>query len=228
MKLSLKLLIGMISTFLVLIVINAFSLKSKWEKMDKNNHYTDFKKLLNTPFKYLKVSTADGMIGKVNISQSKNYQLYVSQLWSERVRTKILKDTLYVEFIKDSKGKTYEFDEYEKVVVVECPEVTKIETNNVTVVIDTLNQKSISLLGYGYGSFESKSLTLNDLKLVLRDNSSCNFHPQKQLKLVSFDADLSAKSYLNMRAVLPQKIKLVNGVETGLEMNGATLKLLGK
>ena len=196
--------------------------------MDKNNHYTDFKKLSNTPFKYLKVSTADGMIGKVNISQSKNYQLYVSQLWSERVRTKILKDTLYMEFIEDSKGKTYEFDEYEKVVVVECPEVEKIETYNVTVVIDTLNQKSISLLGKGYGSFESKSVSLNDLKLVLRDNSSCNFHPQKQLKLISFDADLSSKSYLNMRAVLPQKIKLVNGLETGLEMNGATLKLLGK
>lgn len=228
MKLSSKLLLGMISTFLVLIVINAFSLKSKWEKMDKNNHYTDFKKLSNTPFKYLKVSTADGMIGKVNISQSKNYQLYVSQLWSERVRTKILKDTLYMEFIEDLKGKTYEFDEYEKVVVVECPEVAKIETNNVTVVIDTLTQKSMSLLDKGYGSFESKSLTLNDLKLVLRDNSSCNFHPQKQLKLMYLDADLSSKSYLNMRAVLPQKIKLVNGIDTGLEINGATLKLLGK
>jgi hypothetical protein len=228
MKLSLKLLLGMISTFLVLIVINAFSLKSKWEKIDKNNLYSDFKKLSNKPFKYLKVSTVDGMIGKVNISKGQNFQIHVSPFWSERVRAKILKDTLYVEFINNSNGKSPAFDEYEKVVVVECPELDKIETNNVTVVIDSLNQKSMSLLGKGYGSFESKSLTLNDLKLVLKDNSSCNFHPQKQLKLISFDADLSAKSYLNMRAVLPQKIKLVNGIETGLEMNGATLKLLEK
>jgi len=228
MKLSLKLLLGLISTFLVLIVINAFSIKSKWDKIDKNNLYTDFKKLSNAPFKYLKISTIDGLIGKVNISKSQNFQIHVSQLWSERVRTKLLKDTLYVEFIKKSNAKSSEFDEYEKVVVVECPEVSQIETNNVTVVIDSLNQKSMSLLGRGYGSFESKSLTLNDLKLVLRDNSSCNFHPQKQMKLRSLDADLSSKSYLNMRAVLPQKIRLVNGLETGMEMNGATLKLLGK
>jgi len=228
MKLSIKLLLAMISIFLVLIVLNAFSLKRKWEKIDKNDHYTDFKKLSNMPFKYLKVSTVEGMIGKVNISKSQNFQIHVSPFWSDRVITKILKDTLYVEFLKDSKGKTHEFDDYEKVVVIECPEVGQIETNNVTVVIDSLNQKALSLFGKGYGSFESKSLTISDIILVLRDNSSCNFHPQKQLKLTSLDADLSPKSYLNMRAVFPQKIKMVNGPETGLEMNGATLKLLGK
>ena len=228
MKLSTKLLLFLLLTFMVLVVINAFSLKRKWQKIDKTNPFLNYEKLSERTFKFLKVNAADGVTGRVNILNMKKPQLYVSHNWADMVNFKFKHDTLFVDFLKDSEGKTFTYDKFEKLVIITCPNVHSIETNNVSVEIDSLGQDQIKLLGKGYGSYEFRKMKIRDFEIALSGNSSCNFYVPEVQKIAFLKAKLSDKSNLNIRAILPGKILLENGLETGLEMNGATLKLLGK
>lgn len=228
MKLSTKLLLGLLLIFMVLVVINAFSLKSKWQKIDKTNPFLNYEKLSDRPFKFLKVNAPNGLTGRVNILNNDKRQLYVSHNWADMVTFKFEDDTLFVDFLRDSEGKTFSYDKFEKLVVITCPKVNSIETNNVSVEIDSLGQYQLKLVGKGYGSFEFRKMKIRDFDIALSGNSSCNFYVYDVQKIAYLKAKLTEKSHLNIRALLPEKILLDNGPETGLEMNGATLKLLGK
>jgi hypothetical protein len=228
MKLSKKLLLGLLLTFMVLVVINAFSLKSKWEKTDKNNPFLNYQKLSNRSFKYLKVNAPYQATGRVNIGSNEHSELYVSHNWADMVKFKFNNDTLFVDFLRDSKGKTFSYDNFQKLVIITSPKITSIETKNISVEIDSLGQDQIKLVGKGYGSFEFRKMNIMDFDIALSGNSSCNFYVPEVQKIASLKAKLADKSHLNIRALMPENIFLENGLETGLEMNGATLKLLGK
>ncbi|MCP9770035.1 hypothetical protein EGI22_19200 [Lacihabitans sp. LS3-19] len=228
MKLSTKLLLGLLLSFMILVVINAFSVKSNLTKMDKNEQFLNYEKLSDLPFKYLKVNAPEGATGRVNILESNKSQLYVSHSWADKVIYKINNDTLFVEFLKDPEGKPYTYDQFEKLVIVTCPDLNSLETNNVSISIDSLRQDKLSLIGKGYGSFEFRKMNINDFDIDLESHASCNFYVNQFQKIRSLKASLIDTTSLNIRAINAERIEIENGPMTGLEVNGATLKLLTK
>jgi len=228
MKISIKLLLGLLLSFMVLVVINAFSLKSDWAKIDKNDQFLNYEKLSERPFKYLKVNAPDGTTGRVSILESNKPQLYVSHGWVDKVTYKINNDTLIVEFLKDTEEKPYTHDQLEKLVIITCADLNSLETNNVAVDIDSLRQDKLNLIGKGYGSFELRKINVNDFDIALESHASCNFYVYQFQKIKSLKASLGDTTFLNIRAIYPEKIEIENGIDAGLELNGATLKLLNK
>ena len=71
MKLSTKLLIGLLGTMLVMMLISAFSIKSEFEKINQKDLFWNSIKISNKPFKHLKVIGQKDAEGTVNILNGK-------------------------------------------------------------------------------------------------------------------------------------------------------------
>lgn len=227
MKRSFKILISIPLILMVLFIINAFSLKSNWDKTDKKEKYLSYKKLYNQPFKYIKTYAKSGGYGKVCIDYDTKGQVYISNSWEDKVRVSIKNDTLNIEFLNIPKG-GFEGDNLDKMVIVTNPDVKSIESNNVSIEIENLTQDYLTLRGNGFGRFEFLSMNVKNLDIDLDENSSCNFFLKKIQHLNAIKGNIKGKASLNISVLFPEKIDIKNGPETGLELNGATLNLLNK
>jgi hypothetical protein len=182
-------------------------LKKEYDKVDKNDTYWTFAKVLEKHFKYLKIS--GGNITNVGFEQSSNCSVRVSNDWehgsSENLfKTFVSNDTLYVQFTHLSQ------DEGEKnwmkrmmLVRIFSPELLYVEAFNSNFEMFKLKQKSIAVNVSGRSNFEVESFIpdLDSLNITQNDTSEVVFEMSPEFKGSEPAQSGFTKAQLNIKGV---------------------------
>lgn len=169
---GLVLLAGMLSSNLVL--------KSKYDKLDKSDHYWSFEKIETRPFKYLKLN--GGNIAHIAFEQGKDCSVRILEDWQRyhrgHVDVDVENDTLYLNFDfvpKDNFEK--DWMKYNTVVRIFSPELRSIQGTNTHFEMYLMKQRSysINLTGKSFLEIESMVRNLDALDVSLKDSAQVVF-----------------------------------------------------
>lgn len=176
---------------LVLLVTAMFAsnviLKKEYDKVDKSDLYWTYGKILEQPFKHLKIE--GGNVTNIAFEQSKKPSVRVLKNWDgyekRLVKTFVKNDTLFVKF-----PNTYK-DEYEKrwlkwntLVRIFSPELLSVDGFDTDFGMFKLKQKSINVNLSGKSEFEVESYLYNfdSLNILQKDSSRVVFEMSPDLK----------------------------------------------
>jgi hypothetical protein len=162
-------------------------LKKEYDKVDKSDLYWTYGKILQQPFKHLKIE--GGNVSHIAYEQSKNASVRVFKNWEgyEKgiVKTFVRNDTLFVKFPNVYK------DAYEKrwlkwntLVRIFSPELLSVNGIDTDFELFKLKQKSISINLSGKSRLEVESYlyNLDSLNITQRDSSEVVFEMSPDLK----------------------------------------------
>ena len=235
MKLSTKLLIGLLGTMLVMMLISAFSIKSEFEKINQKDLFWNSIKISNKPFKHLKVIGQKDAEGTVNIlngkffGNSKKFEINIPKQWAEEVKISFEKDTLIVNFlVKPIKNNNSNYRQNSAVMHIICPEVSSIKGERTKIHIDSLSQDKLYIEATKTALIDITRLNVSSLSIKLDENSNCEFRYDRIYNLENLEANVAAGAILKMRYVYPKKFILNTTEKSVVEMNGTALGLLRK
>lgn len=177
-------------TFILLVTAMFASnilLKKEYDKIDKSDIYWTYAKILQQPFKHLKIE--GGNVTNIAYEQSKNSSVRVAKDWygyeKGLVKTFVKNDTLFVKF-----PNTYK-DQYEKnwlkwntLVRIFSPKLLSVDGFDTDFELFKLNQKSIAINLSGRSKLEVESYLndLDSLHIIQRDSSEVVFEMSPDLK----------------------------------------------
>ncbi|MEO6456468.1 MAG: hypothetical protein ABIN97_20495 [Ginsengibacter sp.] len=177
-------------TFLLLVTAMFASnilLKKEYDKIDKNDNYWTYGKILQQPFKHLKIE--GGNVTRIAYEQSKSYSVRVAKDWygyeKGLVKTYVKNDTLFLKF-----PNTYK-DHYEKswlewntLVRIFSPELLSVDGFDTNFQLFKLRQKSININLSGRSRLEVESYNndLDSLHINQKDSSEVIFEMSPDLK----------------------------------------------
>ena len=229
MKLSTKLLIGLLGTMLVMMLISAFSIKSEFEKINQKDPYWNFQTLSEKPFKHLKVIGQKDATGKVNILENKNFAVNVAKNRASEVKISFSNDTLIVSFFKNALKETATiYDSYENFVTILCPEINSVKGETTFIRLDSLNQNQLTIEANKITTVDINRTQIPNLNIRLDKNSECEFRYDRSYNLENLEANVAVGAILKMRYVYPKKFILNTTEKSVVEMNGTALNLLRK
>jgi hypothetical protein len=176
MKPSVKILIGMFVFSVMSLLASNIILKREYDKVDKTDLYWTYKKILEQPFKYLKVE--GGNITHIAFEQSPNSSVRVLNNWLGEnegvVKASVKNDTLFILFnyadkTMDEKG----WWKYITPVRIFSPELLAVEGFNTNLEMFKLRQKSLNVHMSGKSKFEVESSIryLDSLNIFQKDSS---------------------------------------------------------
>ena len=228
MKLSTKLLIGLSGILLLMILISAFSMKTEFEKINQKDLYWDFKKLSVKPFKHLRVIGQKAATGKVNIIMHKNFAVNVLNTWATAVEVTNQNDTLIVRFLANpTRNQAEDYQTFENIVTVLCPNLNSIVGETTTIKIDSLNQQTnLRIEANKITTIDIKHLTVPQLDIRLDTYSNAEFWNNKSFKIDKLSAKIASGASLKMRSVYPKTFDLNASDKAIVEMNGSALKVV--
>ncbi len=161
-------------------------LKKEYDKVDKSDLYWTYGKILERPFKHLKIE--GGNVTNIAFEQSKKPSVRVLKNWqgyeNNIVKAFVKNDTLFVKFPNNYK------DEYEKrflgwstLVRIFSPELLSVEGTDTNLGMFKLKQKSITVNLSGKSKFEVESYlyNLDTLNISQRDSSKVVFEMSPDL-----------------------------------------------
>ncbi|HEY4936851.1 MAG TPA: hypothetical protein VII44_09740 [Puia sp.] len=188
MKLSIKILVGMFVVFIVGLLASNIILKGEYDKVDKSDLYWTYRKILEQPFKYLKIE--GGNITHIAFEQSLNSSVRVSNNWLREnegvVKASVKNDTLFILF--NYAGKTMDEKGWWKYITpvrIFSPELMAVEGFDTNLEMFKLNQKSINVSMSGKSKFEVESRIrhLDSLNIFQKDSSEVVFEMSPDNKL---------------------------------------------
>ena len=176
MKLSTSILVTMLLVLLAEMLASNLVMKKSYDKMDKNDIYWNYRKVIEQPFRYLKI--VGGNTSRIAFEQSPNSSVRVLNEWSyhreELITTAVKNDTLFVKFVYNSKN-PYEKDWMERTTLVRIfsPELLSIDGYDTNLQMYKLKQKNITIAMAGKSSFEIESniADLDTLVVSQKDSS---------------------------------------------------------
>jgi len=186
---------------LVLLVTAMFAsnilLKKEYDKVDKSDLYWTYGKIMQQPFKHLKIE--GGNVTHIAFEQNKSSSVRVSKNWygyeKGLVKTFVKNDTLFIKF-----PNTYK-DQYEKdrlkwntLVRIFSPELLSVDGFDTDLELFKLKQKSININLSGKSRLEVESYisNLDTLTISQRDSSKVVFEMSPELMNANL-TDLEAK-----------------------------------
>lgn len=229
MKLSTKLLTGLLGILLVTMLVSAFSVKTEFDKINQKDLYWDFDKLSNKPFKHLKVIGQKDATGKVNIIEDKNFAVNVSKKWAEEVKISFENDTLIIRFFKNlsksnKKVFTQNYIRPENFVTILCPEISSVKGEMTTINIDSLNQDKLLIEANKITAININHMKIPSLTIQLDKFSDCEFDNRRTYNFKNLEANVASRAVLKMRGVYPKNFILNTNEMSIVEMNGTALK----
>ncbi len=187
MKLSSKILVMMLSAFVICLFASNVILKKQYDSADKSDYYWNYNKISTTPFKYLKID--GGNVTNIVFEQQKNCSVRVLDYWGgydkDSVKTYVSGDTLNLQFVK-SPTDLYKKSWMETNVLVRiaAPQLLAVDGYNTNFELEKLDQKELSIKLGGKSRIEVESSTHNFDKLSInqRDSSQVIFEMNPDLK----------------------------------------------
>jgi hypothetical protein len=189
MKWSTKILQGMALIVVAGLLASNLVLKKEFDKVDKNDTYWTFAKVLEKPFKYLQLE--GGNITNILFTQSPNYTVRISNDWKhghtpdDLFHAQISGDTLYIKFVYISQ------DEGEKnwmkrmdLVRIFAPELRYVGGFNTNFEMEKLAQKSIAVNISGRSKFEVESFIpeMDSISVIQKDTAEVVFEMSPEYK----------------------------------------------
>jgi|GEM_PF-444370 len=180
MKLTIKILIGILGLFVAGLFASNIILKKEYEKVDKTDFYWTYKRVQEKPFKYLKI--VGGNITHIAFEQSADCSVRILSSWLRVnegvVQSSIQNDTLFIRF--NYSGKTREQMDWWKYITavrIFSPGLLTVEGFDTDLGMFKLKQKSIDVSMSGRSKFEVESSIrfLDSINVRQKDSSEVVF-----------------------------------------------------
>lgn len=218
MKVSTKLLSIVLLLLVSGLLYSNIKMKSEFNRFDKSDTYWTYGRILEQPFKYLKID--GGNLSMIAFEPSPSYSVRVLREWSgfkqKRVKAYVKSDTLFIDFPKTP------IDLYEKfwmprmtLVRIFAPELLSVEGFDTNLGMFKMKQKNMTVHISGKSKFELESLLrgLDSLKISQSDSSMVVFEMSPDYK-----ADTSQKA--------GDKVVVTEASHPGLVVNMAPREII--
>ena len=219
MKWSNKILITMLVVFVAGLLASNIVMKKEYDKVDKNDMYWTYGKVLDQHFKHLKIE--GGNLTNIAFEQSPNCSVRVLHDW-QRVRENPIKtfvkgDTLFIQFTYSPK------DEGEKnwmkwltLVRIFSPELLSVEGVDTKIEMFKLKQKNLNVTMSGKSTFEVESFipSLDTLNISQKDSSEVVIEMSPEYKSPRTHAAIKAPG-LEIKSPEAMSIESVNASVQG-------------
>lgn len=180
MKSSTKILVTLLLLLLGELLSSNIILKREYDKADKSDIYWNYEKVLQQPFRYLKITGGNNT--RIAFEQSPKYSVRILQEWKRyhhgEIKAHVTNDTLYINF------DFIPSNPYEKIwmrgtttVRIFSPELLSVDGVNTNFEMFKLDQKSMKVNIAGRSKFEVESINpnLDSISVFQKDSSEVIF-----------------------------------------------------
>jgi hypothetical protein len=201
MKWSNRILVALLIVAVSGLFVSNMALKSEYKKIDKNDTYWTYGKILEQHFRYIKVE--GGNMTNIAFEQSPKCSVRVLHDWQRNrpnpIEATVKNDTLYVKFTYTPE------DEGEKnwlkwmtVVRIFAPELVSVDGVNTNFYMFKLRQKNINVSMAGKSKFEVESFIpgFDSISVTQKDSSEVVFEMSPEYRS-STNRELFAIQKLN-------------------------------
>jgi hypothetical protein len=187
MKFTSKVLVALAVILISALLSSNIILKKEYDKVDKSDIYWNYHKILQQPFKYLRITGGNGT--RIAFEQSQHYSVRILQEWERYhgggIKAHVDNDTLYINF--DYVPPTpYDFFyiKYTTTVRIFSPELLSFDGFNTNFEMYKLRQKSMNVNLTGRSKFEIESMlrSLDSITVFQRDSSEVIFEMSPDYK----------------------------------------------
>jgi hypothetical protein len=242
-KISLKLSTLILITMMVLVVISVFAtnmvFKNEYNKRDKNDLYWNYDKILEKPYKYLKIN--GGNITNIIFEPNANPSVRVLKQWNYRkqnsVSAYVKNDTLYLKF-SNKYGNLNEKSWMRGEVLVRlfAPQLLAVDGTETNFELQKMKQKNfnISLKGKSRLEVETYSPDFDTLNVTQSDSSQVIFEMSPDLKASSMmnfknvTANMTGYTLLDVGRGYIDHMKLNISDSSAVILSGRSLKTSSK
>jgi hypothetical protein len=235
MKWSTRILITMLLVLVAGLLVSNMIFKKEYSKVDKNDLYWNYEKVLEQPFKYLKIE--GGNITNIAFEQSSNCSVRVLNDWQryhpKLIDTHVKNDTLFVKFIyAGNEGNEKLWMSWTTLVRIFSPELLYVEGFDTKFEMFRLNQKNINVNISGKSKFEAESLLpdLDTLNILQKDSSAVVFEMSPEYKksesfrVKKVIAKIEGVSLLDIGHAQVDSLQLTIADTSGILLSGSTLR----
>ncbi len=187
MKLSSRILLGMLIILIAGLLLSNIVLKKEYNKIDKSDLHWNYTNVLTQHFKYLEIEGGNNT--KVAFEQNKNCSVRVLNDWQryhpELIQSFVKNDTLFIKFIyKSDNQNEKDWMKWTTLVRIFSPELLSVEGFNTDFEMFKLKQKSIAVNMSGKSKFEVESMIsdMDSINVVQKDSSSVEFEMSPDYK----------------------------------------------
>jgi hypothetical protein len=187
---------GALIALLLILIAGLFCsniiLKKEYDSLDKTDIYWNYEKVLQQPFKHLKI--IGGNLTRIAFEQSPKYSVRILQEWKRyhggKIQAQVKNDTLFINF-DFIPSNLYEKFWMRGITAVRIfsPELLSVNGHNTNFEMFKLKQKSINVSITGKSKFEVESLirSLDTLNISQRDTSEVVFEmsPEYQTTIIT-------------------------------------------
>jgi hypothetical protein len=231
MKLTSKILAALLIILIAGLLSSNIILKKEYDNIDKTDIYWNYEKVLQQPFKYIKITGGNG--SRIAFEQSPKYSVRILQEWKRyhggEVKANVKHDTLYLNFDFTPAN------QYEKFwmrnitgVRIFSPTLLSVDGYNTNFEMFKLKQKSINVNITGKSRFEVESMlpALDMLNITQKDSSEVIFEmsPDYQTTVIT-DPNRVGVSINATQQINSDEAMTINSVNANLQ--GYTLLDLG-
>jgi len=241
-KSPIKLSTGILIILMLLTVTGVFAsiitLKGVYDKRDKGDLYWNYNKIVEKPFKYLKIK--GGNITNIIFEQNKNASVRILNYWNPKegtIKTDVKNDTLYLTF-KNTYGDLGEKYWMQRQVLVRvfAPELLAIEGWDTNFEMQKMRQGNfnISLKGKSRFEVETYERNMDTLNVTQSDSSQVIFEKSPDLRgseIMNFKqvtANMTGYTLLDIGRSYVTHAKLNLSDSSAVILNGRSLKTVTK
>jgi hypothetical protein len=187
MKFTSKILLVLAIILIGALLSSNIILKKEYDKVDKSDIYWNYHKILQQPFKYLKITGGNGT--RIAFEQSQHYSVRILQEWERyhggKVKAHVTNDTLYINF--DYVPPTpYDFFYIKNTTTVRIfsPELLSFDGFNTNFEMYELKQRNMNVNLTGRSKFEIESMlrSMDAVTVFQRDSSEVVFEMSPEYK----------------------------------------------
>ncbi|MEP6926783.1 MAG: hypothetical protein ABI834_04060 [Ginsengibacter sp.] len=187
MKLSSKILLAMLVILIAGMLSSNIILKKEYEKLDKSDLYWTYRKVIQQPFKYLKIK--GGNITSIAFEQSRDCSVRILEEWARyhngSIKAVVKNDTLFIDF-NFIPGNTFEKYWMRTITAVRIfsPQLLYVDCFDTRLEMFKMKQKSYNVSIAGRSSFEVESMQpdLDSLNVSQKDSSEVVFEMSPEYK----------------------------------------------
>ncbi|SFE01532.1 hypothetical protein SAMN05518672_104146 [Chitinophaga sp. CF118] len=187
MKLSTIILITLLALLVTSLFASNLLFKRQYDHRDKSDLYWNYNKILERPFKHLKVD--GGNVTNIVFMQSKSFSVRVLDYWGgyqkDSVKAYVNGDTLHIKFLNKYDNLIEKSWMQNNILVrVAAPELLSIEGHNTNLELDEFRQKSLTvrLSGKSRLEVESNIHSFDQLEVTQNDSTQVVFEMNPDLK----------------------------------------------
>lgn len=187
MKFTSKVLLALLVILFAGLLSSNIILKKEYDKVDKTDIYWNYERILQQPFKYLKITGGNGT--KIAFHQSPKFSVRMLQEWKRwhngELKVRVNNDTLFINF-DFIPANLYEKSWMESITAVRifAPQLLSVDGFNTNFEMFKLKQKSISVNMSGKSIFEVESMipNMDSINIIQKDSASVEFEMSPDYK----------------------------------------------